>query len=142
MNINVTYDLSNAQRKELFDRSRVLMLAIPAPINSDEWDAGEFARKSLPDVPAKMIAAVWDVVCVSPMPSHGAEMNGLTDCLGHIVDQEAAERTFHYVAEVAIVTVTPERPRHGPTKLNWPMSATTLAGWRWPKAKASTGTGK
>lgn len=142
MNITTTYELSGRQCKELFDRSRVLLIAIPAPINSDEWDAGEFARKSLPDVPAKMIAAVWDVVCVSPSPSNGGELNGLTDCLGHIVDQEQAEHTFHIVAEVAVVTITPEQPRHGPTKLAWPGSATTLAGWRWPRAKAGTGTGK
>lgn len=116
--MDITYYLSNNQRKELLTRGRRLRLAIPVPL--DDCDLEEFASKVLDSELSDLVSEVEDRE-VRVNPCAGKTDTSLAGLLGQIVpDDYRGTPLFSVQIAVVVVTLTPPRCRGSVPGIHWP----------------------
>lgn len=111
----ITYHLSRAQAKQLIERGGQLMVALPLPLD-DPPDLLAWARERLPDF-ARYVRSVGPsevACCRSNQPDPSVEGLIGTICTDWSNDWP------RWVVAVAVCHLAGDRPRHMPSRIQWP----------------------
>lgn len=113
---DITYHLSNHQRREILVRGTELRIALPAPPKMP-GGAKEWAKSVLEsDIAGLVTVAEETELWVNP----NSLVDGLTGLIGEIT--EPSPTAFVICVVAIVVTLTPTNKRRQSTKPRWPVS--------------------
>lgn len=123
--MQITYELSGRQRKELIERGRRLWIALPAPTADDGYDPMAFARESLPTLDREWFRSAERDSAPIDLEKSPHDAGGLMNVIGQIVPPDKLGELWHVYVLIVSVELLVDRPRQSDSLLAWPGGAIT-----------------